>query len=239
MFFLCFSGMDRKTVVQSILFHLQKFGIDVWYDNYEHTLGDNKQQNYVNGIIHSKYAVVIFSPFFPKSPGALEELVIIKEQYMQRKIHVFPLFYNIPATAVPADYFWLRDLIYNEIDDSTGTLLPCRQMVYQFFKDTLAGKPYQSLFNIQMRPEALPPYARKLINDYFLILPQNINSRMTILYCLFSFLQELISLPNYLTRTVNYLFQTTYLELPYNHKEISLMEQAVCLAANYYIAEQS
>ncbi len=239
MFFLCFSGRDRKTVAQSVLFHLQKFGVNVWYDNYEHTLGDNKCQNYVTGIKKSKYAVVIFSQHFPNSPGAIEELNVIKELYSQKKIHIFPLFYNISADAIPPDYAWLRDLIYNEINDSTGTLLSCRQMIYQFFKDALDAEKYRSLSDIQLSTVVLPSYVRKLLNDYFLILPHNINSRMTILYCIFAFLCDLMPLASHLTRTVDYLFQTTYLELPYNHKEISLMEQAVCLAVNRYIAEQS
>lgn len=237
MFFLCFSGYDRLTIVQSVLYHLQKYGMDVWYDNHQYILGDHKYNTYVDAIIKSNYAVVIFSPSFPNSFGAIEELEIIKEQYDKGQIHVFPIFYNISASSIPAAYSWLCDMIYNELDVSTGSLSTCNQMANQFFSDKLSSKTFKNLQDILFYRKGIPYYILKLIEDYYAITPQNINGRLTILYCLFLYLHENLNLPIYLTKSANYLFQTTKLNLSYNFKEIIIMEQIDCLAINQYITD--
>lgn len=235
MIFLCFSGKDRLTAVKSILFHLQKYGMDIWYDNYVHILGDDKNENYICGVRESQYAVVIYSPAFPDSPGAIEELVEIKQRYDNGLMHVFPIFYNIKANEIPAQDSWLCNLIYNEINDTTGTLLSCNQIVCKFFSDTLEGQEIPSLWEIKQNNLCLLPWMDKMLDTYFNIVSENINSRLTTLYCLFLFLESEISLPMYLVKTVNYLFATTKLHLDYNFKEIILMEQAVCIALSNYI----
>ncbi len=235
MFFLCFSGQDRATIVQSVLYHLQKYGLNVWYDNYKYILGDQKYNTYSDAIKNSQYAVVIFSPSFSKSPGALEELEVIKKRYIQGNIHVFPIFYNISANLIPAQFSWLCEMIYNELDDSTGTLLTCNQMANKFLSDTLSNKQYKSLWEMKTLQHVLPKYVIKMIDDYCNIIPENINSRLTLLYCLFLYLDEIEELPQYLTKSANYIFQTTRLNLSYNFKEIIIMEQIVCLAINQYI----
>lgn len=237
MFFLCFSGRDRLTIVQSVLYHLQKYGMDIWYDNYQYILGDLKYATYADAIIKSNYAVVIFSPSFPESPGAIEELDIIKKQYDKGQIHIFPIFYNISASSIPEAYSWLCDMIYNELNESTGSLLTCNQMVNQFLSDELCNKTYKNLQEILFLRKGIPEYVLKLLEDYYTIIPQNINSRLTILYCLFLYLHESIDLPQYLTKSANYLFQTTKLNLNYNFKEIIIMEQIVCLAINQYLID--
>ena len=234
MIFLCFSGKDRLTAVKSILFHLQKYGMDIWYDNYVHILGDDKFENYTCGIQESQYAVVVYSPAFPDSPGAIEELIEIKKRYDNDLIHVFPIFYNIKANEIPVQDSWLCKLIYNEINDTTGTLLSCNQIVSKVFSDVLERQKTPSLWDAKQGNRYLVPYIEKMLDTYFGIVSENIDSRLTILYCLFLFLDSEIPLPMYLVKTVNYLFATTKLHLDYNFKEIILMEQAVCIALSNY-----
>lgn len=235
MFFLCFSGQDRATIVQSVLYHLQRYGLDVWYDNYRYILGDQKYDTFSDAIKNSQYAVVIFSPSFPQSPGALEELEVIKKHYDKGYIHIFPIFYNISANLIPTQYSWLCDMIYNELDDSTGTLLTCNQMANKFLSDILNTKQYKSLWEIKALQNILPKYILKMIENYCGIIPENINSQLTLLYCLFLYLDEIAELPQYLTKSANYIFQTTRLNLSYNFKEVIIMEQIVCLSINQYI----
>lgn len=235
MFFLCFSGQDRLTIVQSILHHLQKYGMDIWYDNHKYILGDNKTKNYIRGIHESSYAIVIFSSTFPSSQGAIEELEVIKQRHDNGFIHVFPIFFNFSAKDVPPQFDWLCELIYNELDESTGTLLTCNQMVCKFFSDLLEQERCTAIEDILEYKKQLPIYFQNLLENYFEIVPANINSRLTLLYSLFLFLETTLYLPTYLIKAVHYLFLNTKLNLEYNFKEIILMEQAVCLAINFYI----
>ena len=74
MIFLCFSGKDRKTIVNSIRYHLESYGLNVWYDNHQYIIGDDKVLNYTQSIKQCPYAIVINSENFIDSPGAIEEL---------------------------------------------------------------------------------------------------------------------------------------------------------------------
>lgn len=234
-FFLCFSGRDRMTIVQSILYHLEKFGLNVWYDNHKYILGDNKKGNYISAIQQSRYAIVIFSKAFTTSPGAIEELEVIKEQYNAGLLHVFPIFYEYSANEIPMEFRWLSDMIYNEINMSSGTLLTCNQIVCKYFTDLIEQSKFKSVEDIIEHRYSLPPFVIKMLENYSDIIPSNINSRLTILYSLFLFLETEIRMPKYLTQTVHYLFQNTKLALEYDFKEITLMEQAVCLAAAQHV----
>lgn len=235
MFFLCFSGRDRMTIVRAILYHLEKFGLDVWYDNHEYILGDNKKGNYISAIQQSRYAIVIFSKAFPASLGAVEELEVIEERYNAGLLHVFPIFYEFSASTVPREFKWLSDMIYNELDESTGTLLTCNQIVCKYFIDLIEQCKFKSLEDMIEQRASLPFFVIKMVENYYDIIPANINSRLTILYSIFLFLETEIHLPKHLTKTVHYLFQNTKLALEYDFKEITLMEQAVCLAAAQYV----
>lgn len=235
MFFLCFSGRDRLTAAQSILYHLQKYGLQVWYDNHEYLLGDKKTETFTQAIHESRYAIVILSPDFPNSPGAIEELEEIKRQYDSGLIYVFPVFYKLLANDIPPEYRWLNNLIYNEIDESTGSLLTCNQIVCKYFSDLLSESKFKTIQDILKSRVQLPTFCEKVANDYCDIVPANVNSRLTLLYSLFLFFETNCSLPKHLVKAAHYLFLTTKLDLAYNFKEIMLMEQVVCLSVDYYV----
>ena len=235
MFFLCFSGQDRMTIVRSVLYHLEKYGIITWYDNHEYVLGDNKKENYTQAIYNSQYAIVIISRTFSESLGAIEELDIIKQRYESGYLHVFPIFYNILANDVPEQYQWLCDLIYNELNDSTGSLLTCNQIVCKYYSDLLSNCQFHSINDLLQYTYEMPSYIVKMIENYNEIIPSNTNSRIAFLYSIYLFFEQNTGLPCYLTKSAHYIFQNTKLDLGYDFKEITLMEEIVCLSANHYI----
>lgn len=56
-----FCCKDRYTVAESLLYHLENYGVPVWYDRHDLIIGDNRQkENFEKGIIESKYAIIIF-----------------------------------------------------------------------------------------------------------------------------------------------------------------------------------
>ena len=83
----------------------------------KYLLGDEKVKNFTRAIYESRYAVVIVSPDFPASSGAIEELDVIKHRYDAGLIHVFQVFFKLRAKEMPPQYQWLCHLFYNEIDE--------------------------------------------------------------------------------------------------------------------------
>ena len=232
MFFLCFSGRDRLSAAQPILYHLQKYGLQIWYDNHEYLLGDEKVEHFTRAIYECHYAIVIASPDFPNSPGAIEELEVIKHRYDAGLIHVFPIFFNLRAKDIPPEYKWLCDLIYNEIDETTGSLLTCNQIVCKYFSDLLEQSEFKTMQDLFKSRNKLPTFSQRIVENYCDIVPANINSRLALLYSLFLFFETICELPEYLVKAAHYLSLTTKLDLVYNFKEVILMEQVVCLAAD-------
>ena len=114
MVFLCFSSGDRFTITKSVLYHLKRFGINIWYDYHELTLGDNRIiGNFDLGLNKCDYAVVIISKNMFNCKCGNDELQVIKDRFKNKTIKVFPLFYNIDAYSLPNKYKWLTELIYN------------------------------------------------------------------------------------------------------------------------------
>lgn len=239
MIFLCFSGKDRTKIVTSILYHLENHGFEVWFDNHQYIIGDDKVKKYTDAIMSCEYAIVIYSENFPDSPGAVEELAVIKERHQRGKMPIFPIFYNIPAIDVVGEYAWLCDMIYNEVADHTGTLLTCNQIVCKYYEDKIKKLGYQPIGNYTALScgECFScAYINRLLNLYENISASNINSKMSLLYCLALYLFEVGPADmNLLKKSANYLFDTTRLDLPYNFKEIILLEQiCIILLGNYF-----
>lgn len=122
--FICFSSADRYTVVKSCLYHLKNYGFTVWYDYHELILGDKKREkNFENAIKSNKYFIIIYSKNLFNSPCAVEEEKLIFEQAKTRNVVIFPLLYNMKFEELPKIYQnKLENLIYNEIDDATGSI---------------------------------------------------------------------------------------------------------------------
>ncbi|MBN7774630.1 toll/interleukin-1 receptor domain-containing protein [Clostridium aminobutyricum] len=231
MIFLCFSGRERLTIATSMLYHLENHGIEIWYDNHQYTLGDKKVEKYTKAIGLSDYAIVIISKYFQESPGAIEELEVIKERYLKGLIHIFPIFYNIKASELSSEYQWLCDMIYNEINDTSGTLLACNQIICKCYKDIIYKNQYPSLEVYKTVLSGYPAataatYINRLLELYSSVSTSNFNSKMSILFCLILYLNgSLKDDISSLYKSAQYLFNTTKLDLPYNFKEIRLLEQ--------------
>ena len=233
--FLCFSSGDRYTVVKSCLYHLKNYGIDVWYDYHELNLGDHKREkNFVYAIESNDYYIIIYSKNFFSSPCAIEEEQRIFKEIKRRKIVIFPLLYNIRFTDLPLSYQEkLENLIYNEIDDNTGSLNSVNQIITKILIDkinkleldntpSLSSKKFTNISDI---------YIQKLLYFYDNIEKSNFNARISILFSISKYIE--VKFPNrnneHLHIILNYLFKFTNLNIEFNHKEIIIAELAITL----------
>lgn len=232
MIFLCFSGKDRYTIVQSILYHLKNYGLEIWFDNHEYILGDHKTRKYTQAIINSKYTIVILSKYFWNSEGAIEELEVIKKQFENNKIHIFPILYKIKACDVPKKFQWLTELIYNELDDSTGTILTCNQILCKVLKDYIDSNEYYSLEYFLKDDTFEYIFLKQIINSYNEIVEENHVCKITLLYTIYLYISEQIDIPKNIYKAINYIFKTTKLNINYNFKEIVIMEYLITICLN-------
>ncbi len=128
--FVCFAAEDRYTIAEPIVYHLKNYGIDIWYDRHNLLLGDNRiEKNLNEGASECRYAVAIFSKFTKDSVCTMEELAIIKERVSNGSVVVFPILFGISPSEITEDLLWIKDLIFKEANQSTGTREICNHIV--------------------------------------------------------------------------------------------------------------
>ena len=134
--FLGFAAKDRYTVAESLLYHLENYGMPVWYDRHDLIIGDNRQnENFEKGIIGSKYAILVFSENTEDCFCLNEEIDVIYNRFREGKINIFPILYNITFEELPQKYRWIKKLIYREITDKTGSAITVSSIACRYLKD--------------------------------------------------------------------------------------------------------
>ena len=138
-----------------------------------------------------------------------------------------PLFYNLTADELPERYKWLTELIYNEISDESGTLPPCRQMVYKILIDMRPNKARKRV------GEFIPfddPFIDSMLAAYIRIDESNHNSKFSMLYAIFTYMNvNGTPLDKICKYTAQRIAEETDLNLDFPHKELLLMETIVMI----------
>lgn len=234
--FLCFSSGDRYTVAKSCLYHLKNYGFFVWYDYHELILGDHKREkNFEHAITSNKYFIIIYSKNLFESPCALEEEKIIFEESKKRNVVIFPLLYNIKFSELPLEYKnKLENLIYNEIDDITGSINSINQIISKVLIDKINCSTFDTTPSLESYnySKITDCYLRKLTFSYKYVDKENFNSRIALIFCMTKYIQSkyIIDKENtYLYQILDYLFKYTSLNIEYNHKELIIAELSLIL----------
>ncbi|MCM1222445.1 MAG: toll/interleukin-1 receptor domain-containing protein [Lachnospiraceae bacterium] len=218
------------------MYHLKNYGIPIWYDYHQLILGDNRDyKNLVEGIQHNSYAIIILSKNIFDCVCANDELLVIKQQYALNKIHVFPIFYQIKASELPEKYRWLCKLIYNEVDEKTGTLLTCNQIALKYIQDKNRQYLTRNLVDYKKGVLLDDSYIHNMLTVYFEIDYDCLNLRILTLFAIFKYLcckYANIEYPPYCIRTFNKLYNIVKLNLKIDWKEISILENILLLMLN-------
>lgn len=236
MIFICFSHIERYIVAQSLSYHLKNYGYQVWYDYDELFIGDDGDYlNFEEGLHKSKYVVIIVSHALFKSPCAISELEQIYSLFINKKIVVIPLLYNIIAKDIPEKFQWINNIIYTEITNENGTLDVATQISAKYLEDIIRNSSFYRLNNIIIKPGKYSDYLKCLISCYLKIDSNNINARIATLYNLYLFLYNFFDLsntPSYCSKSIDYIYEKTNLNLSINFKELSIIENCVILLLN-------
>lgn len=234
--FLCFSSGDRYTAAKSCLYHLKNYGFEVWYDYHELILGDHKnEKNFEYAIKNNDYFIVIYSENFFSSPCAIKEEELIFLESKTRKVVIFPLLYGIKFSELPLSYQKkLDNLIYNEIDDNTGTLNSVNQIIAKILIDKINSSEFDitPILSSRNTQNITDTYIKNLLTCYGDIDKSNFNARISILFSISRYIELNCMFDkrnSWLFKILQYLFKFTNLSIEYNHKEIIIAELAIIL----------
>jgi hypothetical protein len=239
--FICFAAEDRYEIVEPIVYHLKNYGIPVWYDRYTLLMGDNRvQKNLYDGAQTCKYAIIIVSKNTQLSKCAMEEISIVRENNKEHKVTVFPILYDISPDNLTGELIWIKKLIFKECNKNSGTYEICNHIACKITDDILSNYKYTSMISIITQlGNKIPSYTYNILHDYCEIDTNNLNSRVTILYCAYITVKDnIIDTNNNLfilvSKIFTRLFNETKLNLPIDYRELWLLENSICILINMY-----
>ncbi len=98
--FICHASEDKRAFVNSFARALRDAGLRVWYDEFILTLGDSLRRSIDRGLAHSRYGIVILSPYFFAKNWPQRELDgLVSLENNGRKV-ILPIRHNIDAAGV-------------------------------------------------------------------------------------------------------------------------------------------
>lgn len=236
MVFLCFSSKDRENISESVYYHLNNIGIEVWYDRKEILMGDNRDyKNFVEGVDSCNYGIIILSPNSIASYCANEEIDLMYKKYKSGEMHIFPVFYNLLSTQIPEKYQWMKKLVYKELDITKDSRGLCNHIACKVLKDEIEKNcQYKTISEISHNSSG---FIKELTLSYLETDGNNYNSRITLLYSGILYLNNLesIKMPLICEKGSTYLFNETKLNLLMDLRETLIFERLFILAVNLFL----
>lgn len=238
--FVCFSATDRYEIVQPIVYHLNNYGISVWYDRYEMVMGDNRyKKNIIDGAGKCRYALIILSANTINSKCATEEIKILESRYHKNEVVIFPVLFETNPNNIPPAFGWIKKLIFKEVKRETGTLEVCNHIACKITQDMLSNCRHKSITEIINTDLLLPKTVVVLLQKYTQIDNANLNGRVGLLYAIYIILQNsnffIMPFDAIPVKIFERLFTETQLNLRVDYREIWLLENSLCLLIDYYL----
>lgn len=242
--FVGFAAEDRYTIAEPIVYHLKNYGVNVWYDRQALLLGDDRRKkNLEEGAGASTYACIIISKYTEASICAMEELSIVKEKFLSGNVTVFPILYELLPADLPIELQWVKELIYKEVNRCSGTREICNHIACKISEDLLSNRPYKCVIDIISATSVHMPVISAILSSYQKIDFANLNARTTLLYAAYLTIVYSATLPNsseivLVQRIFERLFSETQLNLSIDYRDLWLLENALCILTDHYLASK-
>lgn len=129
--FISHSSADKEEFVRPLALELQNLGIKVWYDEFELKMGDSLRRSIDQGLINSRYGIVVLSSSFFKRDWTNYELDGFVNKEMNGLKVILPIWHKVSKDEVQkfslslADKVALNSSIYSvkEIAEEINNLI--------------------------------------------------------------------------------------------------------------------
>ena len=134
-------------------------------------------------------------------------------------------------------------MIYNELNEKTGSLLTSNQILSKYLKDIIRDleiREFNQVLNFLSKKEnssIVTSYLSDILSSYFEIGSANINARIAVLHCAILFLLHYIdendlSILKIIRKSTAYIFNSYKLNLEIDFKEIIIFEDIIIVLLN-------
>ncbi len=237
MLFIAYSKKDRKHLVNPILFHLKQMGVNVWYDFYEMFLGDDRlEANFDKGLACCHYTLFLITPNLFQSNCAREELEYAQVLYENKKLVVFPAFYNYSPEELALEYTWMKNIIYNEITKRSGTCYLANQIIERILNDKIERLAHTSILSFLNTSLYNQPFLKEMIFCVKETFEDNYKVKIGLLYGVYvhcTLEQQLETDPDInLHQAITKIFEMTKNNVKIDHLIYSIFEKCLIIVLN-------
>ncbi len=93
--FICHASEDKTDVVEPLAVELNKRGLKVWYDRWILNIGDSLRRKIDEGLINSRFGIVILSPRFFEKEWPQRELDGLTQREIEGKKVILPVWHDV------------------------------------------------------------------------------------------------------------------------------------------------
>jgi len=98
--FISHASDDKESLVDPLVDYLSSLGLDVWYDKISLEPGESLSRSIDNGLVNSRFALVVLSPAFLKKPWPEYELRgLVAREIGQEKV-IIPIWFDVSHSDV-------------------------------------------------------------------------------------------------------------------------------------------
>lgn len=114
--FISHASEDKEDIVRPLAHVLSKRNIEVWFDEFELSLGDSLRESIDSGLSNSKYGLVVLSDHFFNKRWTQYELNSLVSRHLEEDKVIIPLWYNVEKEEIMEHSPVLADLLAEKIN---------------------------------------------------------------------------------------------------------------------------
>lgn len=107
--FISHASEDKEELVRPLVEELKKYGVDIWYDEFELKIGDSLSASIDYGLSNSSYGLLILSPSFLAKKWTDYELKSLLVKEIHKGKTILPIWHNITLEQVMERSLYLAD----------------------------------------------------------------------------------------------------------------------------------
>jgi len=117
--FISHASEDKEDIVRPLAHELSEKGLNVWYDEFELSLGDSLRDSIDEGLTESNYGIVVLSEVFFEKKWTQYELNSLVSRHFEEDKVILPVWYDVDRSDIVEHSPMLADLLAVNVDEET------------------------------------------------------------------------------------------------------------------------